>query len=143
MSVADRPTSPYSLSVSHLDADSFATTGTRSFFAYRDLGLLAATNGEFNAQHVRALPGEHGTTGWHYHPLALQIVYCLRGWEDIAFEDGSLVRLAAGTCVNIPPGVGHNELAYSDDFEALVLWAPEEFETVSIPGPETPASANR
>jgi len=135
MSVADRPTSPFELSVSHLRADSFDTSGTRSFFEYRDLGILAATKGEFNAQHVRALPGEHGTTGWHYHPLTIQVVYCLRGWEDIAFEDGRLVRLAAGTCVNIPPGVGHNEIAYSDDFEALVIWAPESFETVSIPEP--------
>lgn len=136
MSVADRPTSPFEFSVAHLDADSFGTTGTRSFFEYRDLGILAATNGEFNAKHVRALPGEHGTTGWHYHPLTVQIVYCLRGWEEIAFEDGRLVRLVAGTCVNIPPGAGHNETAYSDDFEALVIWAPETFETVSIPAPE-------
>jgi quercetin dioxygenase-like cupin family protein len=133
--VSDRPTSHYTISVSHLEPDSFGTNGSRSFFEYRDVGILEATKGEFNAKVVRALPGEKGSTGWHYHPLTIQIVYCLRGWEEILFEDGTLVRLVAGTCVNIPPGVGHNETSYSDDFEALVLWSPESFDTVSIPEP--------
>ncbi|HWD06136.1 MAG TPA: cupin domain-containing protein [Amycolatopsis sp.] len=137
MSVTERPTSHFTVSVSHPEPDSFQPTGLRSFFEYRDLGIREATKGEFNAQVVRALPGEKGSTGWHYHPLTFQLVYCLRGWEDIAFEDGRLVRLEAGTCVNIPPGVGHNEIGYSDDLEALVIFAPESFETVSIPEPAT------
>jgi uncharacterized protein YjlB len=66
-------------------------------------------------------PGDKGSTGWHYHPLTFQVVYCLRGWEEIAFEDGTLVRTVPGTCVNVPPGVGHNEIGDSDDLGTFVL----------------------
>src|SRR5690348_202830 len=136
MSTTERPTSPYSVSVSHLAEDSFGSAGLRTFFQYRDLGILDATKGDYNAQIVRALPGDKGSTGWHYHPLAFQLIYCLRGWEDIAFEDGTIVRTVPGTCVNIPPGVGHNEIGYSDDLETFVLFSPGAFESVSIPAPE-------
>lgn len=135
MSTTERPTSPYSVSVSHLGPDSFGSAGLRTFFQYRDLGVLGATNGEYNAQVVRALPGDKGTTGWHYHPLTFQLIYCLRGWEDIAFTDGTIVRTVPGTCLHIPPGVGHNEIGYSDDLETLVLFAPGSFESVPIPDP--------
>lgn len=120
----------------------FQPTGLRSFVEYRDLGIVEATGGEYNAQVVRALPGDKGSTGWHTtpHPPTRPLP---AGVEDIAFEDGRLVRLVAGTCVNIPPGVGHNEIGYSDDFEALVIFAPESFETVSIPDPATAALVPR
>jgi quercetin dioxygenase-like cupin family protein len=134
-----RPQSEFSVSVSHPSDDAFGG-GVRAFFENRDLGIKEATNGAYNFQVVRARPGPAQSTGWHYHPLNIQVLYCLGGWEEIAFEDSSLVRLVPGTCVNIPPGYGHNELAYSSDLEILVFFGPSEFVTVNIPEP--PGCAN-
>ena len=63
------------------------------------------------------------TTGWHYHECDLQFVYVLKGWVDLAFEDGRVERCDAGTSLAIPPGMVHNELACSPDFEALEVVA--------------------
>ncbi|MDW3213648.1 MAG: cupin domain-containing protein [Ilumatobacteraceae bacterium] len=122
-------------SVSHLTDDAFGASGRRPFFEYRDVGIREATHGAYNMQVVRARSGEHQVTGWHYHTCDLQIVYCLNGWEDLGFEDGRVVRLEPGSCVNIPPGYGHVELGYSDDMEVLVISSPGTMGTVEIDPP--------
>lgn len=132
---ATRPITNYKPSVSHLAPDSFAESGMRSFFTSRDLGIVDATDGEYDAHVVHAKPGEPGTTGWHYHTCDLQVVYCVKGWEELAFEDGSTVRLEAGSCINIPPGYGHIELSYSEDLEVIVFTRPAEIGTVNIDDP--------
>lgn len=115
----------------------FAHTGRRSFFEYRDTGLAAATDGNYRAQVMRATDVME-TTGWHYHVCDLQFVYVLNGWVDLAFEDGQVERLQAGGAMAIPTGMVHNEIAVSNDFEALEVVAPAQMETVPVEGP--PAS---
>ena len=130
-----RPAPRYKLSVSHLNADSFVSGGARSFFDYRDLGITDATGGDFTARVVHAKPGPPVSTGWHYHTCDVQIVFCVRGWEELAFEDGSVVRLEPGSCVNIPAGYGHNETGYSEDLEVIVFTQPSVIGTTQIPVP--------
>ena len=132
----DRPVSGYKISVSHLGEDSFGARGRRSFFQYRDLGIADATDGDFGFTVVRAKPGEPATTDWHFHTCALQVVYCLNGWEDLRFEDGQTVRLLPGSCLNIPPGAGHIEVSYSPDMEVLVFTGPASIGTTEIAPPD-------
>lgn len=113
---------------------SFAKTGRRTFFEYRDTGLADATNGDYRAQVMRATDVME-TTGWHYHVCDLQFVYVLKGWVDLEFADGRRERLAEGGAMAIPPGMVHNEIAVSPDFEALEVVAPSEMDTVAVDEP--------
>src|SRR3546814_5375925 len=74
-------------------------------------------------------------TGWHYHTCEAQINYCLKGWADLVFEDGTEVRVKAGDFEYIPGGVVHNEVATSDDLEAIEICIPAEMGTVAVDPP--------
>ena len=113
----------------------FGKTGRRSFFEYRDTGLSDLTDGEYRAQVMRATD-VMDTTGWHYHECDLQFVYVLNGWVDLEFEGGRSERVAAGAALSIPPGMVHNEIGCSADFEALEIVAPAQMETVPCEPPE-------
>lgn len=117
--------------VRHASADDF-DQGLRAFFAYRDLGIRAASGGRIGAHVIRAVPGAHARPQWHVHKLDFQMVYVLRGWVEFEYEDVGRVRLEAGSSVYQPPGVRHRELAHSDDIEMLEITAPAEFETVVV-----------
>jgi quercetin dioxygenase-like cupin family protein len=114
--------------VSHAAGSRFEE-GLRAFFAYRDLGIRAATGGGFGAHVIRAVPGEGARPEWHTHDLAFQMVYVLRGWVEFEYADIGKVRLEAGDSVHQPPRVRHRELAHSDDLEMLEVTAPAEFAT--------------
>ena len=77
-------------------------TGRRSFFKYRDLGVTDATGGKMRAQVTSATQGLGEPTGWHYHVCDHQLVYMLKGWVDLEFEDGRKIRLMAGDSLMIP-----------------------------------------
>ena len=113
----------------------FGKTGRRSFFEYRDPGLSDLTDGEYRAQVMRATD-VMDTTGWHYHECDLQFVYVLNGWVDLEFEGGRSERVSAGAALSIPPGMVHNEIGCSADFEALEIVAPAQMETVPCEPPE-------
>ncbi len=127
--------STYQPSITHDGSDAFGAKGLRQFFDYRDLGIKDATDSEYNVYLVRAKPDVKKSTGWHYHTCELQVVYCLKGWEDIALEDGRIVRLLPGSCLNIPPGYRHSEVAYSDDMEVMVMTKPAQIGTTPVPRP--------
>ena len=113
---------------------SFAKTGRRTFFEYRDTGLAEATSGDYRAQVMRATDVME-TTGWHYHVCDLQFVYVLKGWVELEFAGGRRERLAEGGAMAIPPGMVHNEIAVSPDFEALEVVAPAKMDTVAVEDP--------
>jgi quercetin dioxygenase-like cupin family protein len=116
--------------------------GRRNFFKYRDLGVKAASNGWMRAQLTTAVTGMTKPTGWHYHVCEGQFVYTLKGWVELAFEDGSKCRLEAGDSCFIPGGVKHNEIGTSDDLEILEVSLPGEIGTVSVdPPPGRPAGS--
>lgn len=120
--------------VRHDDAAAFET-GLRSFFAYRDLGIRAASGGRIGAHVIRAVPGTGSPAQWHAHALDFQMVYVLHGWVEFEYEDIGRVRLTAGSSVYQPPGIRHREIAHSDDVEMLEITAPAAFETTLVEAP--------
>lgn len=107
--------------------------GLRGFFAYRDLGVAAATEGRVGAHVIRARGESHEPGEMHRHALDFQLVYVLRGWVDFEYDGVGRVRLEAGSSVVQPPGIRHAELAHSADLEMLEITLPARFETQSAP----------
>jgi len=118
--------------VSHADDAAF-DSGLRGFFAYRDLGIRAASGGAFGAHVIRAVPGEGAKPEWHTHDLAFQMVFVLRGWVEFEYADIGVVRLEVGSSVYQPPGIRHREVRHSDDLEMLEITSPAEFATHAAP----------
>jgi quercetin dioxygenase-like cupin family protein len=133
--VIEQPSTVYRPSLTHLKDARFEDRGWRSFFSYRDLGVKGATDGDFDVRIVRSGPGHHESTGWHFHDLSIQVVYCIGGWELIALEDGSVAKLVPGSCLQIPPGYVHNEIGYAPDMEMFVLSGPADARTVPVDDP--------
>jgi quercetin dioxygenase-like cupin family protein len=109
--------------------------GRRSFFTYRDLGVMAASGGKLRAQTMTAITGMTEPTGWHFHTCEGQFVYALKGWVDLEFETGETIRLKAGESLYIPGFLKHNEIATSEDLEILELSVPGEMGTVPCDKP--------
>jgi len=116
--------------------DALDAGGRREYFDYRDLALSAASNGFMRAQLICNKKGKTPPTGWHYHTCEAQIVYFLRGWADLEFEDGKRVRTRPGDMLFIPGGVLHNEGESSDDIEVIEMSIPAEMGTVNVDPPE-------
>lgn len=57
----------------------------------------------------------------HYHPNTHELLGIGAGWAQILFggETGRVVTVHAGDVVLIPAGVGHHQLAASEDFFAV------------------------
>jgi quercetin dioxygenase-like cupin family protein len=104
--------------------------GRRSFFKYRELGVTEATDGKMRAQITSCTQGLGEPTGWHYHVCEHQLVYMLKGWVDLEFEDGTKVHLAEGDSLMIPGGMRHNETATANELELLEVSVPAEMKTV-------------
>jgi len=116
------------VAVSHA-SDADWDSGLREFFAYRDLGVAAATGGRVGANVIRARGASEGPGERHHHALDFQFVYVLRGWVEFEYEGVGRVRLEPGSSVVQPPGIRHIELAHSADLEMLELTLPAEFAT--------------
>jgi len=120
--------------------------GLRDFLEYRDLGIDAATHGQFRAHVVRVKSHHTGdqdmhTTGLHQHLCDFQMFYVLKGWVRFVYEgqEGEFT-FRAGDCVLQPAGIVHNEMACSDDLEILEIYSPAVHETrvvSEIPEKET------
>ena len=135
MSIDSEPTTTQTELLCQHAADAvFAHTGRRAFFEYRETGLKEATDGKYRSQIMRATDVME-QTGWHYHVCDLQFVYVINGWVDLEFEGGRTERVSAGGVMAIPSGMIHNELAVSDDFEALEVVSPAQMDTVPVDAP--------
>ncbi len=109
--------------------------GRRSFFKYRDLGVTRASDGWMRAQVMSAVTGMTQPTGWHYHVCDGQLVYALKGFVELEFEDGTQCRLEAGDSCFIPGGLKHNEIRTSNDVEILEVCLPANMGTVPCEAP--------
>lgn len=121
---------PNRFSVSHLRTSEFKTDGLRPFFAYRDLGIKAATHGRFVAHVIRAVPGKPAESSWHQHEADFQMVYVLKGWIEFEYEGEGSHRYEAGSCFYQPKNIRHLELGHSDDVEMIEIVEPGDFKTL-------------
>ena len=110
--------------------------GRRNYLDYLDMGVSKATNGFARAQIVCNKRGAAPPTGWHYHQCDVQIVYFIKGWSDLEFEDGNALRAKAGDVLCIPGGLIHNEGECSDDIEFYEVSVPAEMGTVAVDPPD-------
>ena len=104
-------------------------TGLRTYFEYRDLGIVEASKGKVLAHILRAREPCSGPGGYHTHDLEFQMNYMLRGWIRIEFEDLGEVRFEAGDSWHQVPNVKHEVLEYSEDPEVIEICMPAEFPT--------------
>ncbi len=116
--------------------DATWTTGLRSIFEYRDLGIREGTDGDYVAHVIRAVGREDGDQihQWHYHECDFQMVFILKGWATFEYEGAGVRTLRQGDCVNQVPGLKHREIECSGDLEMLEIVSPADFKTVTIDG---------
>ena len=118
--------------VNHLREADFKTGGLRSYSAYRDLGVAAATNGLATGHVIRmtaAFTEEQRQK--HHHNVEFQLVYVLKGWFKNEFEGEGVHIMREGSCWIQPPGIRHSVLGWSDDCELLEIILPAKHETVN------------
>ena len=111
--------------------------GLRDFLEYRDLGISEASNGEYKAHVLRVKKDFKGdqemhTTGFHKHLVDFQMYYVLNGWVKFIYDGEGELTFHKGDCVMAPAAIKHNEIACSDDFEALEILSPAKHSTVKI-----------
>ena len=113
----------------------FKDGGLRVYREYRDLGIAAATGGKVHAHIIRTTaPCPEGGSGMHYHDLDFQMVMVRKGRSRVWFEGQGEVDFEEGDAWIQPPGIRHNVLAYSDDYEVLEITLPADYETVKVEG---------
>ena len=95
----------------------------------RDL-LPDRLGGRLIASHIRLTEGGPVPDYVHYHKIAFQLIYCLRGRVRVVYEDqGDPFWLEPGDCVLQPPEIRHRVLACEAGSEVLELSSPAEHET--------------
>lgn len=120
---------PYlpSLLVSRSSTDTWGTG--RAGMHYRDL-IPDRIGGRFIASHIRIPNGGPVPDYVHHHDIALQMIYCYRGWVRVVYEDqGEPFVMQAGDCVLQPPHIRHRVLECSDQMEVIEISCPAEHET--------------
>lgn len=84
------------------------------------------SQGQLGAQHVEVVLGNLRPGGGgdpHYHDGVEQVVFVLRG-QGLSEIEGEQFEIGPGTLIFHPPDQMHRELAVSDDFQVLVIYAP-------------------
>ncbi|HUV21985.1 MAG TPA: cupin domain-containing protein [Gammaproteobacteria bacterium] len=115
----------------HEDAHFEPMHGYRDWLKIRDLGLNAATHGQYDAWVTRA-NSLGGSTGRHYHNYSFQIMYVLKGWVKMYYEGEGEFILNAGDFVYHPPGHVHDFMEYSADIEIFELAAPADHSSIDL-----------
>ncbi|MDH3678369.1 MAG: cupin domain-containing protein [Acidimicrobiia bacterium] len=115
--------------LSRFDAATFGTG--RASMAYRDL-LPARQGGRFIASHIRIADAGPVPDYVHHHRIRFQMIYCLRGWVRVVYEDQGLpFVMEPGDCVLQPPGIRHRVLESSDGLEVVELGCPARHDTLA------------
>jgi quercetin dioxygenase-like cupin family protein len=111
----------------------------RAGMVYRDL-IPDRQGGRFVASHIR-VPAGPVPDYVHFHRVAFQMIYCVKGWVRVIYEDqGPPFVLAEGDCALQPPGIRHRVLESSPGLEVVEVSSPAEHETfadhdLSLPTP--------
>ena len=118
--------------VSKLDDASSWTIG-RAGMHYRDL-VPDRQGGLFIASHIRLGEGGDVPDYVHFHEVRFQMLYCVRGWTRLLYEDqGPEMIMRAGECVLQPPTIRHRVLACGPGTEVVEIGCPALHETFADP----------
>ena len=114
------------LEVTHADdAGHIGRAGMR----YRDV-VPSRYGGRLIASHISIADGGPVADYVHHHDVQFQVIYCLRGWVRVVYEDqGPPFLLEAGDCVLQPPGIRHRVLESSAGLEVLEVTSPAHHTT--------------
>jgi quercetin dioxygenase-like cupin family protein len=78
----------------------------------------------------------------HFHKVGFQLIFCIKGWVDVVYEDqGGPIRLTAGDCFIQPPEIRHRVLEASDGIEVIEIGVPADHVTqidhdMTLPTPQ-------
>ncbi|MBA2239016.1 MAG: cupin domain-containing protein, partial [Lysobacter sp.] len=104
-------------------------TRGRAGMQYRDL-IAGRLGGRYIASHIRIQQGGPVPDYVHYHQVRFQVIYCLRGWVRVVYEDqGPPFVMVPGDCVLQPPTIRHRVLEASDGLEVIEVGGPAEHAT--------------
>jgi quercetin dioxygenase-like cupin family protein len=113
----------------------------RAGMQYRDL-VPTRLGGAMIASHIRIPDGGPVPDMVHFHKVGFQLIFCIRGWVDVVYEDqGGPIRLHPGDCFIQPPRIRHRVLEASDGIEVIEIGVPAEHVTeidhdMALPTPE-------
>ncbi|RUS58710.1 cupin domain-containing protein [Pseudorhodobacter sp. E13] len=101
----------------------------RAGMHYRDL-VPSRLGGAIIASHIRIPDGGPVPDMVHFHRVGFQLIFCVKGWVDVVYEDqGPKIRLTAGDCFIQPPEIRHRVLEASDGIEVIEIGVPAEHVT--------------
>lgn len=101
----------------------------RAGMHYRDL-VPSRLGGAIIASHIRIPDGGPVPDMVHFHKVGFQLIFCVKGWVDVVYEDqGDKIRLTAGDCFIQPPEIRHRVLEASDGIEVIEIGVPAEHVT--------------
>ncbi|WP_050521221.1 cupin domain-containing protein [Pseudorhodobacter antarcticus] len=101
----------------------------RAGMQYRDL-VPSRLGGAIIASHIRIPDGGPVPDMVHFHKVGFQLIFCVKGWVDVVYEDqGGILRLHAGDCFIQPPEIRHRVLEASDGIEVIEIGVPAEHVT--------------
>lgn len=113
----------------------------RAGMNYRDL-IPSRLGGAVIASHIRIPDGGPVPDMVHFHKVGFQLIFCIKGWVDVVYEDqGPPIRLSAGDCFIQPPQIRHRVLLASDGIEVIEIGVPAEHVTeidhaMALPTPQ-------
>ena len=113
----------------------------RAGMHYRDL-VPTRLGGAMIASHIRIPDGGPVPDMVHFHKVGFQLIFCIKGWVDVLYEDqGGPRRLHAGDCFIQPPEIRHRVLEASDGIEVIEIGVPAEHVTeidhdMTLPTPQ-------
>lgn len=100
----------------------------RAGMEYRDL-VPSRLGGAMIASHIR-VPDGPVPDMVHFHKVGFQLIFCIRGWVDVLYEDqGGVRRLTAGDCFIQPPEIRHKVLHAADGIEVIEIGVPADHVT--------------
>jgi quercetin dioxygenase-like cupin family protein len=109
--------------------------GPRQFLAYRDVAATNATGRRVNINVVRNSKAGDKSTGWHYHTLACQFIFVLKGWSRVEVEGQGEFTVRAGDAMTLPYKLKHDVTGFSADFTVLELNIPADYDTIACDPP--------
>ncbi|MFT7060027.1 MAG: quercetin dioxygenase-like cupin family protein, partial [Pseudorhodobacter sp.] len=122
------PTTEHAFVVRRL-ADQAPWVIGRAGMHYRDL-VPSRLGGAIIASHIRIPDGGPVPDMVHFHKVGFQLIFCVKGWVDVVYEDqGPKIRLTAGDCFIQPPEIRHRVLEASDGIEVIEIGVPADHVT--------------